>query len=414
MRIRLVAFFFLALVALIAGAPPASGGQVRHVASAQALQEALSTARGGDVILLAPGEYRGYFAANNLHGSEQQPTVIGAADPARPPLLRGLKECLHVSRASHLIVRDLRLEGATVNGLNIDDGDDADPADSASRYIVVENVTVRDVGPRGNRDGIKLSGIDDFLVVGCTVERWGSLGSAIDMVGCHRGLIADCTFRNDVGRGLTGVQMKGGTRNVCVTRSRFHEAGLRAVNMGGNTGIPYFRPLSPGYEARDLLTIGNVFVGSKAAVAFVGSESCEASYNTIVHPTRWALRILQESRGRNFAPCRNGLFRRNVVVWRYRELLTTANIGPATDPASFRFQANWWYCDDRPARSTPFLPTPEPDGTVGRDPRLRQADAAVQATADHGASAPAAAREFARLARPMASWAFAALADRRK
>ena len=38
--------------------------------------------------------------------------------------------------------------------------------------IVLEGLTVRRVGPRGNRDGIKLSGVTDFRVESCRVERF--------------------------------------------------------------------------------------------------------------------------------------------------------------------------------------------------------------------------------------------------
>jgi hypothetical protein len=399
------------LAALLMAATRASAGQVRGVDTADGFAKALAAAQGGDVILLAPGEYRGSFGRRGLHASEREPTVIGAADPERPPLLRGRRQCLHLSHVSHVVVRDLVLVGASVNGLNIDDGG---PADPAAHHIVVENLTVRDIGPSGNNDGIKLSGVDDFLVVGCTIERWGARGSAIDMVGCHRGLIADCTFGGKPDRGASGVQAKGGSSEVCVARSVFRQAGLRPVSMGGSTGLPFFRPPAAGYEIRNALTVGNVISGSMAAVAFVGADACEASYNTIVRPTRWVLRILQESRGDRFVPCRKGLFRRNLVVWGYRDLLTAVNVGPATSPESFRFEANWWYCEDRAAASTPLLPSAERGGTIGRSPDLKITDGSVSAPAapGHGAHAPAAAEEFHRLASPMAPWAYRQFTDR--
>ena len=112
-------------------------------------------------------------------------------------------------------------------------------------------MVVRDIGPTGNRDGIKLSGVDDFRVEGCTVERWGSGGSGIDMVGCHRGEIVGCTFRHGDTTGDSGVQAKGGSRDVVIRRCRFEHAGQRAVNLGGSTGLAFFRPKPEGYEARD-------------------------------------------------------------------------------------------------------------------------------------------------------------------
>ena len=44
------------------------------------------------------------------------------------------------------------------------------------------------------------------------------------------------------------------------------------------------------------------------------------------------------------------------------------NAGPNTAPGTFRFAGNLWYCEDRPARRGPKLPTAETGGVVGRDP----------------------------------------------
>jgi hypothetical protein len=50
-------------------------------------------------------------------------------------------------------------------------------------------LAVRDCGGRANHDGIELSGVRDFRLERCTVERcmverWGRGGSAVDVVGC--------------------------------------------------------------------------------------------------------------------------------------------------------------------------------------------------------------------------------------
>src|SRR6185503_2470517 len=105
---------------------------------------------------------------------------------------------------------------------------------------VLRRVIVRDVGSDGNHDGVKLSGLDDFKVEECTVERWGKRGSAIDMVGCHQGVIRGCTIREGDETGANGVQMKGGSRDISLRACRFENAGGRAVNLGGSTGLPYF------------------------------------------------------------------------------------------------------------------------------------------------------------------------------
>ncbi|HUT33959.1 MAG TPA: right-handed parallel beta-helix repeat-containing protein [Planctomycetota bacterium] len=392
-----------ALLLGVAAATAVAGEAVR-VSGPDALREALRGARAGTSIFVAPGEYPGYFSAANLHGTAEQPIVVAAADPAQPPVFRGAGGCIHLRSVSHVVLRGLVLAGARSNGLNIDDGG---TITTPSHHLVLEDLTVRDVGPRGNCDGIKLSGVDDFLVRRCTVERWGSGGSAADMVGCHRGVIMDSTFRHT--SGSSGVQAKGGSCDVVVYRCRFVNAGQRAVNMGGSTGLPYFRPRSPGYEAKRIAAIGNTFIGSMAPVAFVGSDECVAAFNTIYRPTAFILRILQESRGEQFVPSRNGVFRRNIIVWRSREVREMANIGPNTAPTTFRFENNWWYCEDRPTRSQPALPTADQSPVIGQDPSLRVEDATITASRelDHGAGSPRATEEFARTALKLAPWAFA-------
>lgn len=382
-----------------------TAGETERVSTAEAFRAALGRAKPGTTILVEPGEYRGYFGAADLHGTAEQPITIAAADPARPPLFRGAGGCIHLSSVSFIVLRGLALAGARLNGLNIDDGG---TITTPSHHILLEDLTVRDVGPRGNCDGVKLSGVDDFLVRRCTIERWGTEGSGVDMVGCHRGLFVDCLLRHS-DRAASGIQAKGGSCDVVVYRCRFVNAGQRAINMGGSTGAPFFRPPSPGYEARRIAAIGNTFIGSMAPVAFVGSDECLAAFNTICRPTAFVLRILQESRGEAFAPSRNGVFGRNIVVWRARDLREVANVGSRTAPSTFRFENNWWYCEDRPARSQPVLPTAERDAVVGQDPGLVVQDEAVSARRelDHGAGSPRAATQFRLVGAEWAPWAFA-------
>ena len=173
------------------------------------------------------------------------------------------------------------MSGATGNGINIDDGGSPD---TPAHHVVLRGLVVRDIGPTGNRDGIKLSGVDDFRVEGCTVERWGDRGSGIDMVGCHRGEVVGCTFRHGDRQGDNGVQAKGGSGEIMIRRCRFEHAGQRAVNLGGSTGLAYFRPRPQGYEAKDITVEDCTFVGSMAPVAFVGVDGAAVRHNTIYRP----------------------------------------------------------------------------------------------------------------------------------
>ena len=263
------------------------------------------------------------------------------------------------------------MAGVRGNGVNIDDGGSYD---SPAHHILLRGLAIRDIGPDGNRDGLKLSGVDDFHVEGCTIERWGSEGSGIDMVGCHRGTITGCTFRHTDEIGGNGVQAKGGSSEIRITGCRFEHAGSRAVNLGGSTGLAYFRPGPQGYEAKGLTVEDCIFIGSLAAVAFVGVDGAEVRHNTIYRPRRYALRILQETTGPGFVPSRNGHFTDNLIAYRSGEMTLPVNIGPGTAPETFVLARNAWYCLDAPERSRPRLPIPEAVGVYGIDPRFRDGE----------------------------------------
>jgi hypothetical protein len=363
---------FGALAALLAS--PIQGSVT--VSSARELGAALDGVKPGSRILLAPGVYEGGVHAARVRGKEGKPVVIAAADPKNPPVFRGGAAGLHLSEVEHVELRDLRIEGCSANGVNLDDGGNVK---SPSRHVLVKNVHVERIGSRGNEDGIKLSGLTDFRVEGCVVKDWGTGGgSAIDMVGCHRGVIEGCAFSHATPGG-TGVQAKGGSSEIAIRRCRFENAGSRAVNIGGSTGREYFRPAltdtrGGNAEARAITVEGNTFVGSDAPIACVGVDGATVRFNTIIRPGNWFLRILQESADPIFVACRQGRFSGNLIAFESLKWSEGGvNIGPGTDAASFEFERNYWYCLDAPARSRPKLPSGEKDGVYGVDPKFRDA-----------------------------------------
>jgi len=378
------------LVALLSGTfgtciLHASEVKVRDVES---LRRALGSAKAGTRILLEPGEYAGGLSARGLAGAPGKPIVIGAADRARPPVIRGGGSGIQLTDPAHVEIEHLVVAGASGNGINIDDGGDFE---TPAHHVVIRDVTVREVGSRGNQDGIKLSGLKEFAVERCTIEGWGKGGgSGIDMVGCHEGKIAGNTFRNPGGEQSSGVQAKGGSTDIRIAGNRFEEAGGRAVNIGGSTGLEYFRPplasiKGERFEAAGIIVEGNTFIGGVAPVAFVGSDRCQVRFNTIYKPGRWALRILQETREEGFVPSRRGEFTDNLVVYEARKWGGAANVGGGTEPASFRFARNFWYAEDAPERSRPDLPSAEADGKAGQDPLLE--DPPVKLTVRKGSPA---------------------------
>jgi hypothetical protein len=270
-------------------------------------------------------------------------------------------------------LRDLVVAGATGNGINIDDGGSVD---TPAQHVLLKGVVVRDVGPNGNRDGIKLSGLNDFRVEGCRVERWGSGGSAIDMVGCQRGVIAGSTFIDARGDQANGVQAKGGSSDIVVQRCRFERAGGRAVNVGGSTGLDYFRPAVGDFEAKTITVEDCEFLLGGSAIAFVGVDGAIVRHNTIYRPGRWAIRILQENTDARFVPSRRGVFENNVVAFRAAEVREFVNIGPNTAPETFEFRGNVWHCLDRPDATQRLvrLPGKETGGIYDREPKFKDAE----------------------------------------
>jgi hypothetical protein len=335
---------------------------VKIVRTTPELLGALREAKPGTTIQIAPGEYRGGQAVD-IHGTEPAPIRVMALDLKSPPTFVG---ALQFSRVSFLELSGFVILGATSNGLNIDDGG---TIKMPSHHVKVSSIIVRDL-PTGNHDGIKLSGIDDFEVRDCLVEKWG--GSGIDMVGCHRGKLVNCGFRSG---GDSGVQAKGGSSEITIERCRFEDFGQRGVNIGGSAGLQFFRPpvdslpANARFEARNITVQGCTFVRGGAPVAFVGVDGATVRLNTMYRPGRWAFRILQETTSPGFVPSRRGVFSENLVVFRAGEWSAGGvNIGSGTAPETFSFERNFWYCTDLPSASKPKLPVAETNGLYGQDP----------------------------------------------
>jgi len=311
-----------------------------RVSSNQQLQQALNGAKAGQTILIEPGTYQAGVSVAGLKGEEERPIVIKAADPARRPVFENANLGWHISKSSYFMIDGLVIRNVKTNGLNIDDGGERA---GGSHHFELHHIDVMDIGTNGgNLDGIKLSGLDDFKVVNCRIVNWGSGGSGIDMVGCHRGMIKNCYFKADAQNQGTGVQAKGGSSEVTVRACRFEQAGSRAVNIGGSTGLPYFRPEGANYEARKITVEDSVFIGSHAPIVFVGVDGAWVHHNTIYKPDKYAVRILQESRDPRFVPCRGGVFENNLVVYDPAKVSMSTNVGSGTDAKSFIFRNNAW------------------------------------------------------------------------
>jgi hypothetical protein len=327
--------------------------QAQHVVEpGRDWSRAASQARPGDVIVLAEGVHRPAMI-DGLEGTPDRPIVIRGTGPDTPARIDAARSNfgLMLRRPRHVVIQDIVITGAAGNGVNIDDGAGHDaagepwPADLTLRRVAVERT-----GPRGNTDGIKLSGLRAVRIEDCRVEGWG--GSAIDMVGCHEVSITGCTFKGLPDHDQSsGVQAKGGSSDVRVVECRFENAGQRAVNLGGSTGLPYFRPAVPAdaapgtlYEAENIIVERCVIVGGDCAVAFVNSRGGIVRRCTISGTSRWVFRLLHENNDPRFGPSEGGVVENCLVIWRGPPPRSFVNVGPGTSPDTFRFGTNlWWW-----------------------------------------------------------------------
>jgi hypothetical protein len=272
---------------------------------------------------------------------------------------------IQLSDCEYLYFSGLTFQGQHYNGVNIDD---AGSYESPTHHIKMVNCTFKDIDATGNNDLLKLSGLEDFEIVNCTFQNGSPGGSGIDMVGCINGLIANNYFRD---LGTNSIKAKGGTRNIDITRNIFINGGNRGINIGGNTGLEFFRPQDSKTESQDMLVYSNIFVGGECAVAYVGTYHSYVFNNTIVGSRKWVFRILQETVDESrFIACGDNGFYNNLVVVN-DSISRTVNIGGNTRPETFQFSNNAWY---RIGGKTwnHNLPTDETNGIVGKDPELSE------------------------------------------
>lgn len=341
-------------------------GQTLHVGSGHPytnLAQAVNVVQPGDTILMHAGTYAGGLFFNNLKGTPSQWITIKNA-PGEQPVISGGNNAIQLTDPAYLRISGLTFQNQTGNGFNTDDGGSyATPA----HHVVFDNCTFRDISATGNNDLLKLSGLDSFEIRNCRFLNGSPGGSGVDMVGCHHGVIENNYFEN---LGSNSIQAKGGTAWIRIQGNFFKNGGQRTLNLGGSTGLAFFRPDTAQYEAAYLQVYSNIFVGSWAPIAYVGAVQVEVVNNTIYKPENWVIRILQESVDPDrFLECGDNTFVNNIVYLGHT-LNTTTNIGPNTRPQTFLFSNNLWYNSASPNWNGPFLPTPDLNQILNQNPLL--------------------------------------------
>ncbi len=325
-----------------------------------ALKAVLRDLKPNTTLKIAPGDCTG-----GHHTSAVSGLTVEALDPTHPPHFKGGSTAWQFSRCENLTLRHLRISGQTANGINLDDGGQRT---NPVKGITLDHLDISDIGPKGNHDAIKCSGLDGLTISDCAITGWG--GQGIDFVGCHKSKITGCKFIGKPGfTASAAIQLKGGSSEVTVEKCHFKNAGERPVNVGGSTGLDFFRPPTAAYEGKDLIVQDCIIEGSSCAAAFVGVDGAIFARNTILYPEKWIFRILQETTGDRFAPCRNVQITDNKIIFHRAQVQIEINIGSNTAPETFLFKNNRWFAEDLPDRSKPKLPVEESSGVYGKDPR---------------------------------------------
>lgn len=340
------------LVFLMACLHPAFG-KVTVVSNQAELETALGMLANGDVLRIGPGEYR---PGNTVAGVAN--LTVEALDRSDRPVFEGGNQAWHFTRTPGLKLRNIIVKGQKGNGINIDDGG---KMDDPVENVLIEGLLVEDIGPKGNFDGIKCSGLAGLVIRNCEISGWG--GQAIDLVGCRDVLITGCKITGKPGFSQnTGPQFKGGCEDITIEKCVLLNAGERPIQAGGSTGKDFFRPPGAKYEARRIFIRDNVIEGGVCATAFTGVTDAEFTGNKIIRPTKWIFRILQETREPGFKPCGDVKISGNEFIFRREDVGTEINIGEETAPETFVFENNRWFAEDNPSLSKPTLPVKETGG----------------------------------------------------
>ena len=341
-----------------------SFGQTLHVGPGQQytnLQQAAAIAQPGDAIVIHTGIYTQREDISNLNGEPDNPIII-YAEVEGQVIFRGQSEAWHLSSCTNLFIYGFVFEDQTSNGVNIDDSGNYD---NSTYNITIKNCIFRDMNASGNNDLLKLSGLNDFTVENCTFINGADGGSGIDMVGCHQGTFAKNRFKN---MGSNCIQVKGGSQYITIKQNTFIDGGRRSLNLGGNTGLEYFRPGDAPFEAADIDVYSNIFIRSWAPIAYVGSTRVNVYNNTFFKPENWVFRILQETVDTaRFIACGDNKFSNNIIYFG-NNLDRIVNIGPNTRPESFIFANNLWYNFENPDFDNYNLPATETNSIKGKDP----------------------------------------------
>jgi hypothetical protein len=339
----------------------------------------------GDEIVLMPGRHRP-AVLRGLTGTGAKPIVIRSLAPDRPAVIDADHEGLRLEGVRHVVIRDLRIEGATFNGLVIAAPMDHDRQGGPWRASIrVLNVIVERTGPTGRRHGVQLAHVDGVTIERCVVHGWG--GAGIDVTGCRDVQVAHCTFEGlDDHSQQAAVQVRGGSRDVRINDCRMTQAGLYPIMLGGAddpqltaTGeIVDVTPTAatpagaPGHQVAEIQVMRCIIRGGGYPVCFSSATDCRVRNLTIVEPEHGVVAIDLAPAESSLVPSTGLSLTQSLVVWRPGSIDRLFRTGPRAADGGLTLGSNLWWSPAAAQGPGPFTWPGQPTSpqVVDVDPQL--------------------------------------------
>jgi hypothetical protein len=372
----LAALLLLGLAGPLVLARPASAAQIL-VNPGDDWAAKAAKARPGDEIILLPGRHRP-ASFERLMGTQQAPIIIRGATPQKRPLIAAQLDGIRIKLGAHVVIKDLDITGGSASGIWIS-GRQSSGAPERSRNILIKDVSISRIGPRGQRHGIYLAALNDVRMLNIRVEGWG--GSALELVACSEVSLNGGTFRGlEDHTQNCGIRARAGCERVAITDCRFDNAGDFVLSIGGKSDAGEFvPPLSADAAASSVAEVANMtvdrckIVGGLCPVAFIHAEQCSLRATTIVRPHRCIVAVLNESPDVRVKPSTRNTFGYNLTVWQGGDLVRLAELAEGTRADAVILEDNLWWSNETAEQRGKLGPLPgkEPTRQVFEvDPKL--------------------------------------------
>ncbi|MDZ7859284.1 MAG: right-handed parallel beta-helix repeat-containing protein [Candidatus Krumholzibacteriota bacterium] len=137
---------------------------------------------------------------------------------------------------------------------------------------------------RKSAAGIKMSGVDSFVIKNCTFNGFDGGGIGLNMDGCHYGEVYNNTFYRER---MSGILTKGGSHHIVIRNNFIKDCSPIGIAVGGDTWYEYCRPDTaqmedPLCEARDIDAYSNVIIDCWIPIVFNCSRDSRVYNNQII------------------------------------------------------------------------------------------------------------------------------------